>query len=345
MGNNKKRIIQKATLAISRLLFPLVLYLSKNKMIPILMFHQVLPRKEAKKLWTVVELEHFQEICLWIKKYFYVLTPSEFEAETQVGQKKPPLLITFDDGWEDNYHYAFPVLKEFKLPAVIFLNSKFVAEGGIPWPEELYLLHLHHWEKIKGMVLSYLASWQLEVLSLEDWNSNYLLLLGALKRMGLNARESVLREIKSQLLQDEMLVTSPVFKMLSLLQIEEMQQSGLIFFGLHTHSHQIISTLSQAQLDREISENKNFFDINHIPGAHWMAYPNGQEKDYTLKNVKHLSEVFAIKYAFSTKQLFYVRGRSLLEIPRIGVAHGTTTAQLKWPLLKAFIKTVLSKYR
>lgn len=42
-------------------------------------------------------------------------------------------VITFDDGFEDFYHKAFPLLRAFGLPAILFVNTGFVEEG-IPYP-------------------------------------------------------------------------------------------------------------------------------------------------------------------------------------------------------------------
>jgi hypothetical protein len=45
--------------------------------------------------------------------------------------------ITFDDGWWDNFAYAFPVLEELKVPATIFLTTDFVTSRQWPWPDRL----------------------------------------------------------------------------------------------------------------------------------------------------------------------------------------------------------------
>ena len=38
------------------------------------------------------------------------------------------IALTFDDGYEDNYINAFPLLKEYQFPAAIFVVAKYIGE-------------------------------------------------------------------------------------------------------------------------------------------------------------------------------------------------------------------------
>ena len=46
------------------------------------------------------------------------------------------VVIQFDDGYEDNYKYAFPILKKYGIPAMVFLISDKVGSPGfLTWDE------------------------------------------------------------------------------------------------------------------------------------------------------------------------------------------------------------------
>ena len=50
---------------------------------------------------------------------------------------KPPVSITVDDGFEDNYELAFPELRRRGLSATFFVVARFIECGEVPWPSRL----------------------------------------------------------------------------------------------------------------------------------------------------------------------------------------------------------------
>ena len=93
--------------------------------LPVLMFHRVVPEPPAHSkhgLWITASDFERQLISLRRRDY----SPITFEqyqdflvGKTQLPPK--PIILTFDDGYRDNFTYAFPLLKKFSFPAVIFL--------------------------------------------------------------------------------------------------------------------------------------------------------------------------------------------------------------------------------
>lgn len=98
---------------------------------PILMYHHV-ASADAPKLHTV-SAQRFAWHMAYLKKHnFRVIPLDHVVGMVRNGQAVPhnTVVITFDDGYEDNYTNAYPVLREYKFPATIFVPSELInAEG------------------------------------------------------------------------------------------------------------------------------------------------------------------------------------------------------------------------
>jgi peptidoglycan/xylan/chitin deacetylase (PgdA/CDA1 family) len=106
--------------------------LGKNKGTPVLLYHQVNP---LINLTPALFEEHLKFIASRYETYTYT------EAYDYVKEHgKLPLnvlLITFDDGYYDNYKVVFPLLKKYKLKATFFINTLYVStaprQGNTPF--------------------------------------------------------------------------------------------------------------------------------------------------------------------------------------------------------------------
>lgn len=91
---------------------------------PILMYHSINPAQNPYIRKLIVSPESFQRQMRFLKDNHYNVISLEALADLIKQKKKIPprtLAITFDDGFKDNYIYAFPVLKKYNLPAAVFL--------------------------------------------------------------------------------------------------------------------------------------------------------------------------------------------------------------------------------
>lgn len=105
--------------------------IQNNKAIPVLMYHSI-DYQEGNELR--VPKEKFREQMQYLKDNEYT-TLSLDEAFDFFKNNKPipkkSVVITFDDGYEDNYVNAYPILKEFGQRAVIFVISSTVDHGSL----------------------------------------------------------------------------------------------------------------------------------------------------------------------------------------------------------------------
>lgn len=70
----------------------------------------------------------FAELCRFFKRHFDVVTLAEFLDRLGSGRDiGGTLVITFDDGYKDNYEVAVPILRSLSLPATFFIATNFIG--------------------------------------------------------------------------------------------------------------------------------------------------------------------------------------------------------------------------
>jgi peptidoglycan/xylan/chitin deacetylase (PgdA/CDA1 family) len=115
----------------------------------IVLFHRVLKQVTIEPTspeapWIVSE-NLFRQCLRFFHRHYNVVRLSDVWANRYQARPLPPnpLVITFDDGWTDNESIAMPVLQEFVLPAVFFVNTGVIDTDGTRWLSGAQLRELH----------------------------------------------------------------------------------------------------------------------------------------------------------------------------------------------------------
>ncbi|NLK94567.1 MAG: polysaccharide deacetylase family protein [Clostridiales bacterium] len=97
--------------------------------VPILYYHSVDPSEKNEVIISPVKLK--EQLTLIKDLGYTTLTISDFANYILKGEEIPKksILITFDDGYMDNYTNAFPILKELNMKATIFLITSGIDDG------------------------------------------------------------------------------------------------------------------------------------------------------------------------------------------------------------------------
>lgn len=106
--------------------------------VPVLMYHHVLPQGDN----MAISINLFQQQMQWLADNgWHTLSAEEFLQfkKKQQAIPKKSVLLTFDDGWLDNYIYAYPILKTFNHQAMIFLVTDWTRQCSLhPSSTEIY---------------------------------------------------------------------------------------------------------------------------------------------------------------------------------------------------------------
>ncbi|MGB9609260.1 MAG: polysaccharide deacetylase family protein [Minisyncoccia bacterium] len=99
-------------------LYRIIKILNKNPKLIILIYHSVNPDHR----WSISP-KNFEEQIKWLADNYPIISLKNFP-----NFQKDSIAITFDDGYEDNYLYTFPILKKYNCPATIFITTGFITK-------------------------------------------------------------------------------------------------------------------------------------------------------------------------------------------------------------------------
>lgn len=96
-----------------------ILFQFRNKGVPSILYHQV--NNKAK-----VNPELFESHLAYLKSKNYKTLSIDDYVNGNFNKKEKNIMLTFDDGYFDNYKYVYPLLKKYNMKATIFLNTFYI---------------------------------------------------------------------------------------------------------------------------------------------------------------------------------------------------------------------------
>jgi len=183
-----------------------------------LMYHSVGNNEE----FFTVQPDMFEKQMQYLKDK-NIKVVSVWEALEKPFSPERRIILTFDDGYKNNYNNAFPIIKKYGFPAIIFISAGLIGKTM---------------KAKKGAIL-------------------------------------------------------PV---LSVQEIKEMDQTGLIEFGSHCFSHRNLNTLSPEEIEKELVSSKNFLSGIINKSVDYIAYPWGVVDKRSMEMIKrHYKAGFGVK--------------------------------------------------
>lgn len=281
-----------------------------------LMYHEVLPDDEGLPAWTVVKETCFRKQIIFLKQYFDIVTIDEAISRTysQAMSRKPYVTITFDDGYKGNYSCVLPIIEELGVPITIYVSSSAIEKEQSYWYDKIISL-LHNDEPFTVDLADYnMGKYKLDVVNSEKerWASIQSLLT-AMKKINPVEREKIVEKICDQ-------VTCDGFKQLKLMTVAELKllaSSDLVTIGGHSHCHNILTQLTDKEINASLQENRNLLqqwtsgDIIHF------AYPNGNFNDKVIDFVKENGFLSAV----TVNPGYWSAEKSPMLLPRFGVGR------------------------
>jgi peptidoglycan/xylan/chitin deacetylase (PgdA/CDA1 family) len=273
---------------------------ARTKGLRILAYHRVLdddPRAfpfDEELISATTEM--FYRQMKFVQRHFEVISFRELAERERADRPWPEraLIITFDDGYRDNYTNAWPILREVGLTATIFLTTGHIGSTELFWWDAVaYCL-----KRIKqtSITLSDFISEPMALASADDRRRAKDRILAWLKQIPEERRRDFVGQLVAKL--DAPLPEGAAEALpLAWKEVRQMAASG-IEFGSHSVTHPILTQVSQTQLKAEAVVSKQTIEQELGQEVLAFAYPAGR-RDRFNQTVRAMIAQSGYRYALS----------------------------------------------
>lgn len=237
-------------------------------------------------------VEDFERQMEYVSKNFNVINFEQLEIDIENDDiKDNSLIITFDDGYYDNYSLAMPILNKYKIGATVFLATDYIDSGDLFW-----------FDVVAGFMKTYSDSIiELDSMGLKfDFSSTpkfkaFKIIGRALKTCKDSTRVDLLSEIYGKFKFEVSDENYQLAKPLSWDNVIEMSSND-IEFGSHTKSHCFLNCIDQDELIEQINGSKLKIENKINKKINSFCYPAGVTNESIKNTVKSTGLYFGVGY-------------------------------------------------
>jgi peptidoglycan/xylan/chitin deacetylase (PgdA/CDA1 family) len=234
----------------------------------ILIYHHIFERFDSEHR-DGTDREQFAWQMKLIRRVFQPITIGELAATAKSGEiPARAVVVTFDDGYLDNYTQALPILKENGVPATIYVAVEAI-ESGYMWNEAVTRQIL----KTQSNELD-LSRYNLGVYSTMTREEREAAVVNVVEKMKpLNPRTQ--KEIVAYVNEAYGEVDLPR-QMLTGEHLRSLAQEASITLGCHTQTHPMLSQIGIKDAEKDICKSRALLETYLLGPVEHFAYPYGK---------------------------------------------------------------------
>ena len=256
----------------------------------ILMYHGFTDKKNHEGIENYqgkhINNELFRSQIKYIIKHYHVISLDQYIECCTKGERLPEksIIITIDDGYKSNYTLAFPIFKEFDIPATIFLTTDFVDNNNFLWVDRLeYTIDHTESKDLKLRIGDEELTFPLNTRQDKIFCEKCLRL--RLKSMEYQLIEKTIKETEDKLnVRISEKTNGPkIYEPLEWNEVLEMAKTSKVNIGSHTHKHLILARYDNEVIQNELTVSKKIIERETGINTRLFCYPNGASGDFNAK--------------------------------------------------------------
>jgi peptidoglycan/xylan/chitin deacetylase (PgdA/CDA1 family) len=244
------------------------------------MYHGV-PRGNR---WSPVNAAVFESHVLFLKKHFEIVGPAALE-DRRGSSERLRVLLTFDDGFRNNAELVAPILRRHQVPAIFFVCTRHASPGKYLWFSYLKMLKLcfrgngfayegEHMDMSSERRSHTMKSLEEHLLEVHPHPTGmYQIIDEQLPRLEDFATQEQLNDSCAGMTEE---------------QIQELSADPLFTIGVHTVDHPSLMRCDDAEVERQISDNKRWIENLTGKACQTIAYPNAEYRPSVIDICKRL---------------------------------------------------------
>ncbi len=278
--------------------------------VTVLMYHRI---TSPGSLFPGTEVSTFREQMSWLNRNCRTIAPEDFDevaASAAQSGSKPPVLVTFDDGYRDFHDNAYPILEELQISSIVFLTTGLIDHGGMIWTD--LVTFAVRTSRRRNVTLP----WDTAQAFRLDLGQPRTEVERAAKRFLKSVPDLERRNWQTQLMDELGFGSDDIPAERQMLNWDEVRATmELTRFGGHTHTHPILSRLDEVAVDEEIRRCRDRIEEETGIAPRYFAYPNGRACDYTEFSMSSLQR-HGFELGFTTVPGIHRPGADRFQIRR-----------------------------
>lgn len=287
---------------------------------PILMYHSISPFN--KKLPSIhhkvisATPEMFEKQIVYLNKYYQIISLEDYVLRRSSNMKIPDgcVVLTFDDGYLDNYTYAYPILNAYNTRATIFICPTLIDSQRPLWSNRL------------ARAIYSAPAGNILLFKEQDINMSTV-------KMRLDTVDKMINNLKSLRPTDQEKMTSRILRALSTGSMTEepereylswseirLMSANGISFGAHTQSHPNLAKIRFSEAKSQIVDSKLRLESELDKPVCSFAYPYGDKGSFN-KQIKEMVKDAGYLCGCSTLFGTNRRGEDMFALKRMPIFY------------------------
>lgn len=234
-----------------------------------------------------ISQKYLEQQILFFKKYFQIVSIQDF-VSGNFNSDHFTVVLTFDDGYMNNFEFVLPLLEKYEIPACFFITA--IRETGydILWSDHLDLGFAFSNDRLKIDDRDFKKKGR-EFVDLESGMT----LKNVCRQEGFDFKESMMKQVSAEFRKKDDF--SLYWKLVDKAEIVTMANSPWITIGSHGYLHNNYANVSREVAENDLTVSKNYLENLSQKEVNTLAYPDGSYN----REIIDLADTSGYKYQFA----------------------------------------------